>query len=278
MAYRNRTRRGKRTGIGGLEQKTKAIFLLIAAGLLLAILGYYNFTASAENSRIDKETYCLKEAPEEITVVLIDHTDRISAVQRASLEQRLWDIAREIPKNSEIRVFAVDKVTDKVLAPEISLCNPGSENDVNELTGNKTLAHMHYEERFREPLRQILDRIFNSDTASQSPIMEAIQSVTVTSFIGTKNQNARKKLILVSDLLEHTDSFSHYRGIEDFEAYAKTSHWRTVKSDLDNVDVEIFFLRRDGADRLQTTDLRSFWIQFFENQGAVVSRFIPIEG
>ena len=108
--------------------------------------------------------------------------------------------------------------------------------------------------------------------------MEAVQSVAVTSFIGEKNKRINKKLILVSDLLQHTSDFSVYGGVIDFERYKSSNHWKSVKSDLNDVEVELYFLHRDEESKLQNSHLRDFWIDFFEGQGAKVTRFLPIEG
>lgn len=108
--------------------------------------------------------------------------------------------------------------------------------------------------------------------------MESLQSVAVTSFVGEDGGVATKTLILVSDLLEHTEKFSLYKKIPDFEAYKESPHWRSVKADLSDVDVEIFTLRRDGLDLLQNNKLLGFWMKSFVNQGAHIRRTIQIEG
>lgn len=253
------------------------IILSIAAVIVITVAVTYKTTV-AEREKINKDNFCAEDL-KEVTVVLIDHTDKLNTIQKSSLETRLLDLANELPKNyHEIKVFSVDKVTDKVLTPEIDLCNPGSKKEMNEYTENKKIVQKQYEDRFKNHLNEILDRIFNASSANQSPIMEALQSVSVTSFIGEKNNNVHKKLILVSDLLQHTSEFSLYHGIIDFSEYKKTDHWKSTKSDLSGVDVEIFFLHRNGDSSLQNSKLMDFWMHFFEQQGARVTRFLPIEG
>lgn len=280
MANKNyRKRKRNSYNKDGLSRETLiAVFISAVAVFLIVGLVVINNQATSASDQIDRATYCRKDGAQEITVILIDHTDKINATQHAALEKRLWDVANGITKNSVIKVFDVDKITDHVLLPDIDLCNPGDETSVNELTGNKELAKKHYEKKFKEPMNQMLERIFNSNTADESPIMESLQSVVVTSFIGNTNKAAKKKLILVSDLLQYNKNFSLYKEVPDFEVYKDSPHWKSVKSDMNGVEVEIFFLRRDGADSIQTTQLRNFWVKFFEGQGAIVNRFLPIEG
>lgn len=254
------------------------IVLIVIALIILIMIGKMYATVTSERDLINKENFCSSELKES-TVILIDHSDKLNAVQKASLQARLWDIAESMPKNSsQIRIFSVDKVKENLLVPELEICNPGSEKEISQLTENKKIVRKQYEEKFKQHLDEILNNILNQESVSQSPIIEAVQSVSVTSFIGEKNKPVKKKLILVSDLLQHTTDFSVYNGVMDFESYKQTEHWRSTKSDLSDVEVEIFFLHRSEDAKLQTTKLRDFWIQFFESQGAKVTRFLPIEG
>lgn len=252
---------------------------LILAGLAtLGTFGYFNYTETSNNEKIDHNTFCLKEIEQDLNVVLVDHTDKINTIQNAAIETRLWDLVRAAPKNSHIQVFSVDRLNDKLLTPELDICNPGDDKSVDNFTGNKNLAKKRYEAIFREPMSQILGRVLQKDTAHTSPVMEAIQSVAVSSFLGDEKLETKKTLVIVSDLLQHTDGFSIYRGLPSFDAFIKTAYWRSIKSNLSGVNVEIFFLHRNGTESLQTIELREFWIHYLEAQGATVTRFTPIEG
>lgn len=278
MAKRRRGgRRQRRSGGSGVSKNTQAgIILVVALVLLGGFLATY-FMAKKDASHISQD-FCRNDTLPEMTAVVIDHTDKISTVQKASLERRLWDVSNNLEKNGAIQFFSVEKVGDRVLEPGVSLCNPGSEKEVNEWSGNKRLARKHYEEKFASILKEKLEGILTAPTAETSPVMEAVQSVVVTSFIGESNNAKKKKLVLVSDLLEHTDAFSFYKGIPDFDVYRKGSHWPSVKADMSGIDVEIFYLNRPGAERIQTPQLKLFWQMYFLEQGAGSVKFVPIEG
>lgn len=279
MARRER-RSGRRREIsdGSLEQNVLGGLLLIVVAVVAVSCFIYFKGEKDKRADIDSTTFCQLSTLPESTVVVIDHTDSINPTQRVAIENRLWDIAREVKKNGSIKLFSVAKVDNKVLSPEIDLCNPGTDKEANELTENKKFVKKKYEEKFKKPLNELLNTLFDAPKASQSPIMEALQSVVVTSFIGGKNEAKIKKIILVSDLLEHTGEFSIYRGIPEFTGYKKHPHWQKVKSDMSGIEVTIFFLHRDGEEKLQTSALRNFWVEYLEAQGASVTRFVPIEG
>ncbi len=280
MARRqNYTKKHRRNGSSSISSQTIVAICITAITILLAGgLFYKIYNARSISNNINKTTFCRKDGSKEITVVLVDHTDKINIIQQTSIENRLWDEVKGTTKNSLIKVFDVGKVIDKVLVPEISLCNPGDELSVNEITGNKEFTKKHFENKFKEPINKILKRIIDSKIANESPIMESIQSVVVTSFIGNTSKDAKKKLIIVSDILQHSKEFSLYKEIPDFEQYKNSSHWKSVRSNMSGVEVEIFFLHRKEASAIQTSKLRDFWINFFESQGATVSHFLPIEG
>ncbi len=86
----------------------------------------------------------------------------------------------------------------------------------------------------------------------------------------------RSKIVLVSDLLEHTGEFSfigEFQNLPDI----KRSHIGKSKSGYVRIEVTIFFLHREGK-KLQTSALRNFWREYLRGQGASVTRFVPIEG
>jgi flagellar basal body-associated protein FliL len=270
----SRNRKNKRNS----RSNTIAIILIIISCAIIGGLGSLYWAAKKQVDEIDSNTFCRKDKPTAITVILIDHTDNINPTQKAALEVRLWSIAKSIPKNSQIKVYSVESTSRKVIDPEIMLCNPGSSEDVSNITGNKNLADKKYEEKFKKPIRNILDRVVNAGASKESPIMESLQSIVVTSFVSDDEGDTKKKLILVSDLLEHTEKFNLYTGAPDFETYKASAHWRYVKADLSDVDVEIFTLRRDGNNVVQDNKLLKFWMDFLVNQGAHISRTVPIEG
>ena len=246
MAYNNRSKRRRRKlGRSGVSHKLLGSAIVAVALVMLSGFAYLNHKATSDRGGIDAK-FCRKNGMSQVTVVLVDHTDRMSAVQRSSLEKHLWDVATSIPKNSAIRVFSVARVQEHILKPDVDLCNPGSGDDVNEMVANRQIVQKKYESQFRQPLSDILEQTLQSGTADESPIMEAVQSVVVSNFIGDGNIAPIKRLIVVSDLLEHTNEFSLYKGVPDFASYKKSSHWQTVRSKMNDVQVEIFFLHRKG--------------------------------
>ncbi|MDE1152088.1 MAG: hypothetical protein PW788_06060 [Micavibrio sp.] len=254
----------------------KGVMVLLVAFILLGGLLFLNFKSTKDIENTGKD-FCRTDVLPEVTAILIDHTDIFSPLQRTALEKHLQETASGIRKNGMIQFYSVDSIRSSVLKPDFYLCNPGNEDDLENKVGKRlSTVKKNYEDKFTHILESGLDKVLQAGTAQESPIMESLQSVQVTSFTGLDRKAERRRLILVSDLLEHTNRLSFFKGVPDFNDFKASSVWQLVKSDLHDVDVEIFFLRRESAAKLQTTKLRDFWVSFFENQGATVTRFLPI--
>ncbi len=247
------------------------IIILISGGTYL----YYN--DSQVKKHID-QNFCSIDHMSAMTVILIDHTDTLNAIQRTSLETRLWDVAKSIPKNSMIKVYAVGNTISDPLKPVLEACNPGDRDSVNDYTGNTKLAAQKYELKFKDPIMKSFRDVVSDRPDSESPIMESLQSVAVTSFIGENNKIAKKSLILVSDLLQHSDGFTVYKGLPEFEAFKKSAFWKTSKADFTDVEVKVYFLNRRSNASLQNAQLLKFWTIYFDSQGARLTNVIPVEG
>lgn len=238
----------------------------------------FKSSADEEYAKTDHQTYCKAGGVDEVTVILIDHTDDFNTVQQSRLGDLLLQIATSIPKNSKIELYNVRPVTETLLKPVFSLCNPGDGSDVNALTGNKGFAKKAYEEKFKKQLQNSLSEVFGGDTANVSPIMEALQSVNVSSLLGENASASSKNLIIVSDFLQHTKNFSLYQPIPDFIAFKNGAYFSSVRSDLHGVHVDMYYLRRDGQMNSQTEKLRDFWFSFFKEQGARLGQFSHVPG
>lgn len=261
-----------------LINNLKGGFLFTIAVLLMAGIMVFNHQSKNERLLTGKD-FCRSDFIPEVTAILVDHTDRFTPLQQEVLRKSLQETALAVKKSGMVQLYSVDDIQKSVLHPEFSLCNPGDDQDLeNKLGRRASTVRKNYEDTFIKNLEDNLNKVLMDKTAHESPIMESIQSVTVTSFAGKSKEASKKKLIVVSDLLEHSDKFSLYRGVPDFSEYKKSTHWPSVRSDMRGVDVDIFFLHREGEEKLQTRKLETFWQLYFLEQGAAQVKFVMVEG
>ena len=253
-------------------------FCLFAIALIFIFLTTYcSMQSQIEN--VDKENFCKIDKIDQITIFVIDTSDKLSQIQQTSLNERLWNYVKNIDKNNhQIQVFSVEKINEKILEPIIKICNPGDEKEVSIWTGNKKITRLNFEKKFKEKIDKIFTDLLNKEASDKSPIMESIQSVAVSQLIKNENNDTKFKIILISDLLQNSENFSFYKGDFDFNKFNKSDNFRFLKSDFKNAEIELYFLNRKKDINLQNENLRDFWIQYFKAQEAIVTRFVPIEG
>ena len=112
------------------------------------------------------------------------------------------------------------------------------------MTGNKELAKKRWQDRFYGPFRSAVAKDLEPVPADTSPIMQAIQSIAVQHFIGDRTAALPKRLVIVSDLIEHEADYSQYRGDLTFDRFKKSSAYRKYRTDLNDAVVTIEYVQR----------------------------------
>jgi len=83
--------------------------------------------------------------------------------------------------------------------------------------------------------------------------------------------NAAMRLVLYSDLLQHSNALSHYQtSYPDAPDMARTAGLRSIATRLDGVDVAIFRLERDQYSRWQTGHHFHWWKDLVRSFGGRV--------
>jgi hypothetical protein len=206
-------------------------------------------------------------------------TDTLGPIQRADLSAFMDDLRDQVPKYGRLDLYAVSSIGNHPLQALFRSCNPGSGRDVaSPLVGNPVMADRAWKQKFADKLDEALNQIVNSKDADNSPIMEDVQSVSVTSFEGDGEGADEKKLILVSDLLQFTKRVSFYVGAPDFSAFKSTDYYKEIRTELRGVRVTISIIPRETRRNAQNKKLYDFWTTYFADQGAIVESWRPLKG
>lgn len=269
---RRRSRRAQRA-----QKKNLWGYILIAAVVTVLIAAFIiQSIKSREVTQFDKTTFCLKDGAHSITVIMIDQTDALSPIQQASLRNQLQKVQNEVPKNGKLEVYAVGNTVTKALKPVFTMCNPGRGKDIDPLFGNKQRVEHQWKEAFDKPLEDILNSLLSAPSAKESPILESIQSIAITSFNNPGSEDAERRLVIASDMLHYTHQFSLYQPDQNFQIAKETDYFQNLHADLRDVKIEILLFR--SATKLQNQNFIQFWEAFFEDQGAFVERIYSIYG
>ncbi|MGI8839551.1 MAG: hypothetical protein ACR2F8_02000, partial [Caulobacteraceae bacterium] len=254
--------------------------VLAAVGLAVFVLAFLGLAVGArlliQRGGGDAATLCPAGGPTAITVILIDTTDPLNPIQRASVQARLGRIVASLRLGEEIAVYSLNPNGDP-LKPILAICRPIRPGEVNELTGNRAIAARRFDEIFAPRLRAALATAAAGARSGRSPIMAAIQAIAVSAFQGA-GAGLPKRLVIVSDMLENSEAGNHYRGVPEFQAFRATPAYARIRSHLDGVLVTILYLRRDDGAAVQGLSHIRFWNEWFANQGASVEDVVAIEG
>ncbi len=227
----------------------------------------------------DADTLCPVSGPSAVTAILVDTSDRVSALSRADILGRLDDEVRAGKPDELFLAFETQVESGGVLEPLVETCHPGDPDKANPLIQSRQLIAKRLDERFLEPLREVFSELLDREEAKSSPLMESVQSVAVTVLGRREHADVPRRLLLVSDLMQNTESLSFFRRQVDYHAFAGSRGADALSTDLDGVTVEVLFVQREAHLRLESTrGLAEFWGRWIENQGGMVGPVVSIDG
>lgn len=274
-----RERRGRRSAASQrkTDQSIKAWRNIAIAVILVGAVGFLYFRSVLSNRTLDEETLCPSQI-DRVTAVLVDVTDPMNTPQRQDFRNQLDRLLGQIERYEKLVIVKVDPVGESLLAPVITRCNPGSGADVSEVDGNPTKLDRIHREQFVEPMEQAFDTLMEASSADRSPVMESVQSVALSEFQKAGYEDAEKRLIVASDLLQNTDRVSFYKGLPDAIQFVGTQNFHRVSTDLSGVEVELWMLQRDDSSQTQPIALPTFWERIIGEQGGQVTRVYRVSG
>ncbi len=256
-------------------------------GYMLIVLGVVAVAAAiligsvvlrANQVELDDVTLCPSGPPPAATVVLIDATDTLSPVQRQSISNQLERLVMpgSLIQGERVQLYSVNE-GQNLLKPIFDKCRPDDGTEANPVVSNPASIRARYAEEFSRPLRDTFENMTLYDDSSSTPLMRAIQASSVKG-LGRWNNTARKRLIIVSDMLEFDQGRSHYtkRGFDigtlDDPEMAK------LYADLRDVQVQIWYVQRDTKNDVQGLEHIEFWDAYFSRQDGTVMRIYKVEG
>lgn len=262
------------------KQKSDVVGYLIigvAGVVLLAVLAFL-FFQSRNKVEIDAETGCLQTGPAAITVVILDMTDPLGPIQKPKIKNIVEEEKSALPKGGRLDFYTVDPVETQALTAQFSGCNPGAPQQItNQLTENPRQVEKKWT-NFSNRVDLVLGRVIAEQGETQSPILEAVNSAAATSFGPYRSQPLKKRLVLLSDLMQYGKEVSFLKAVPNFDDFKKSSFYLRNRPDLDNVEIRIGVLARRNEAEEQMKSLINFWITMLRDSGGVIDHYQWISG
>ena len=270
MSRRKRSRRDK----GSVRGIIFIVITVLVLGGGAAAGIYFNMTKRA----INPQTGCPTGAFDTITTVLIDLTDPVTPVQGAAIKNILLKVRDTVPKFGRLEVYPLESVATKTIDPLFAACSPGTGADVDSrFYGNPDLANKRYNERFSTKLDEVIKGLKKLPPQNNSPIFEGLQSVAVTSLGTPQAALAKKRVIIISDFIHHTQQHSMYQGVQPFKQFRTSAYYPQIKPQLVGATVDYFIIARETMRRVQGQPLVDFWFEYTEAANGVIGDWNPAQ-
>jgi hypothetical protein len=268
-----RGRRRKSNGNAGTVMAAAGVSALSV--VLLVGLGYLYYVASGREP-LDQETLCPASGPKTVTAVLFDTTDPISPTTLEDLVNRFRQTVSSVPVGGLVEIYELTETPGEV-SKLFDGCNPGDGSTVDQWTNNPARRQKQWEEVFKKPLDKVPGEIGSGQSASQSPIMAAIQKIKLSLFDADYANDVHKSLIVASDMIEHTELYSQYRSGVDYAEYLKSDARRQYGTSLDGVDMTILYVERAKLP-FGSREHAEFWAQWVQSNSGNLQRVTRLEG
>jgi hypothetical protein len=243
------------------------IIITLVVGLF-ATLFYQYFELTQNEIKLDSNNCRVDGLFPRDTVILLDATDALSDSQLVGVGNRMELIVREGIMHERFTIYALEDDPDRFKSSR-TLCNKGDgQQKPWLLRAKKTLRDWRVE--FRDPMLNSVKGLASVTPSTSSPIMEMIKFVGLRTFALSKSSD--KRLILVSDMVEHTDSYSQYRDRKlDFENLSKSPYFREMRPRLNDVMIDLLYIERPALSDIQGSDhVTKFWRPFVRRSGGKI--------
>ena len=257
-------------GVGGL-----------AVALLATVVGVmWARPVIGSDNCVYRDRRLLARAPADQTIILVDQSEALTETHRRFALGFITDYVADDAKfavRSRIALFTFSKANfegrkSPSFRPISDLCRPPSHG--NDLYENNRKITQDFYQRFLVPVTASLRQSLTTEVGEWSPILETLQLISRSQEI---EDGGHKTLILVSDMLQHTDGFSHYRDRRSYEDFLRSGFASDVKADFRDWSIIVIYLRRYRDRRFQEAAHLEFWQRYFHDSGGTIGRWAGVD-
>jgi hypothetical protein len=249
------------------RSKTLALYG-VGGAALISLVAYMAF--GPKEIPLDPRTLCPRESAHvqaQTTVILLDRTDPLTEIQQQDVITRLAEVLRAAAPHERFVIYPLD-ARQEIVLDAVVRCNPLGQKRSGALESvgtDEEFEQKRFKDKFLDPIvatvRDWLPSI--KTTQADSPIMEMVQAV----FVRDLRSAPSARLILVSDLMQHSVRYSQYTGTLDFKTFVRSDAFKEVAVDMRNTSVLILYITRTRGASRQPTNLESFWQSYFSALG-----------
>ena len=270
-------RRNRRRSSRGESKLISSIVILMIILLLVGIGYLFYLSLTTKVVKLDQKTMCRIDEPvSNVYSILFDSTEALPKKSGAQAVSKIKKLLARAPVNSKVTLYAVQNGNENHVLPVAEICKPESAEDADMLTSNPRYIQKQFENGFLKPLQEHIDQLVHASPSSTSPIIESLQSAVIESFERTSSTGG-KHLVVISDMVQHSNLYSFYRQKPDYDKYKKSTRESGLGViNLNGIEVVLYIVPRQipiGSRH----DLIKFWSEFVSDNGAALgSKLEPL--
>ena len=236
------------------------VFMLLVAFGALVSIGVYSYRLSRSSGLT--EELCPADGPVAHLAILLDTTDPLAKTHLQSTRQIIESKIDAAATGTRVSFSTVNPDSGVRQSAFFSICKPPSGSEASQFTENPRMVQERYEAGFLDQVDSELANLLTIPEAPSSPIMEGIQEFAsrIPEFTTTESP---RELVIMSDLMQHSESFSFYRG-DSWKSFADANGPERFGFAFNNADIVILRIPR-SVERAAVVD--DFWVRYLMMQG-----------
>lgn len=234
-------------------------------GMMAGVFGLFALVAFNQPPTLIADTGCRADRNDPAhTILLIDQSDPFNPNDLDWVYEFVDAEARALPKHGKLTVMTPNAA--RPYDPNVIYvgCTPGSAADANPITQNPKMIEATWENSFYKPLIADVEAAMLDKRQPSSPLSEAIFAIADRADFQESKQ--QRRIVLVSDLMQHSDGFSFYKVGADYDAFLETRLAETFPR-MSKVEVVARVVPRQIYD-LPMGEVKAFWRAYFAEAGA----------
>lgn len=140
------------------------------------------------------------------TIFVVDRSDPLGTEAMARLVDRLKTEASHLLQFERLSIYALDNQASALPRMVFSRCNPGSRNASNPAVQTPVRLQKRFDSEFLAPMMATIQSLDPKHSTPESPLINLMLLVPTLKDFGPGL--TRKRLILFSDMVEHTRHYS----------------------------------------------------------------------
>lgn len=264
----NSNRKGEGSNLG-------AALKVLVGVIVLGALGGLIFVQTERQNAKDPDTYCHRDGPSSVTIVLLDASDIIDEVQAERIKADIIGKALNSDQGTRFDVYVADTSDGKLSKPVFKMCNPGEPERFDSLYSDVKARREAFEGFFINQMESLLSDLLTVEEAPSSPIIESIRSAATAS-LSRLNDSTPIRLIIVSDMVQNSSLVRHRSSSADFSEFKKSSAWPRALVDLRGARIEVLYVVRSQYSGIQNRGHQLWWEDYFSAVNGHISAFDTI--